>query len=87
MNDSTSYQEPEPLLVAPEDLNQQTLDAVIESFTQREGTDYGAVEVSLDQKILNIKKKLAKNEVVLVFDPASESLTFLTQSEWQKLKK
>ena len=77
---------PAPLLVASEQLNAETLDAVIESFIQREGTDYGAVELSLETKMLNIKKKLLKNEIVLVFDPDSESLTFLTESEWQKLK-
>ena len=72
-----------PIMIAPESLNEQTLFAVLESYILREGTDYGIVEVSLQQKIINLRKKIDRQEIVLVFDPDSESLNFLTQSEWE----
>jgi uncharacterized protein YheU (UPF0270 family) len=74
-----------PIQISPEDLQESTLKAVIESFVLREGTDYGDIELSLDLKIKNLKIKLQRNEVVLVFDPNQESLTFLTKREWQQL--
>jgi len=53
----------------------------------REGTDYGTHELSLEQKVKNLKVRIQKKEIVLAFDPTSESLTFLTQGEWTKLNK
>lgn len=74
-----------PILVPFESLNAETLNAILESFILREGTDYGVHEISLDQKILNLKKQVIKNEILLVFDPNTESLTLLSKREWNKL--
>jgi len=71
-----------PVLVPFESVNPETLDAILESFVLREGTDYGVHEISLDQKILTLKKQLIKNEILLVFDPNTESLTLLSKREW-----
>lgn len=76
-----------PILVAPEALSPEALQNVLESFVLREGTDYGNTELSLEQKIKNLKIRIQKKEIVLAFDPNSESLTFLTQGEWTKLNK
>lgn len=76
-----------PILVAPEALSSETLQAVLESFVLREGTDYGANELSLEQKIKNLNNKIQKGDIVLVFDPNTESLTFLTKAEWAKFNK
>lgn len=76
-----------PILVAPEALSAEALQNVLESFILREGTDYGNSELSLEQKVKNLKTRIQKKEYVLAFDPNSESLTFLTQSEWAKLNK
>ncbi|MBC7466437.1 MAG: YheU family protein [Bdellovibrio sp.] len=75
------------MLVAPEALSPEALQNVLESFVLREGTDYGNTELSLEQKIKNLKIRIQKKEIVLAFDPNSESLTFLTQGEWTKLNK
>lgn len=76
-----------PVLIDAESLTEQTLVAVLESFILREGTDYGAVEISLQQKIINLRKRIDRQEIVLVFDPESESLNFLTETEWQRALK
>ncbi len=76
----------DPILISPAYLSPPSLTAVIESFVQREGTDYGPTEISLEQKILNIRRRMEKKEIFLVFDPDTESITFLTSSEWQKFR-
>ena len=75
-----------PVLVSPADLQPETLNSVLESFVLREGTDYGSFEISLEQKIENLRKKIATKDIVLVFDPNTESLNFLTQIEWTRVK-
>ena len=40
-----------PIRLAPDDLEPDTLRAVMESFVLREGTDYGVHETSLEDKV------------------------------------
>lgn len=75
-----------PTEVSPDALSAETLKAVLESFILREGTDYGASELSLEQKVKNLRTKVDRGDIILVFDPNSESLTFLTKNEWAKIK-
>lgn len=56
-------------------LSAETLNAVIESFILREGTDYGSVEVSLETKIRQVRTQIEKRDVILVFDIESETVT------------
>lgn len=80
------HQPAPPILVLPESLKPETLQSVLESYVLREGTDYGAHEISLEKKIDNLRTKIDREEIVLVFDPDSESLNFLTQNEWSKFR-
>jgi uncharacterized protein YheU (UPF0270 family) len=58
-------------------LSAPILRAVVESFVLREGTDYGEVELSLDEKVARTIAQLKRGEASIVFDPASESVTIL----------
>ncbi len=82
---NTKPDELPPVLIPPESLGEDILNAILESFILREGTDYGLHEISVEQKLQNLKKRLDKNEAVLVFDPNTESVTFLTQKEWGRV--
>ena len=75
-----------PVAIPAEQLNAELIDAVIESFVLREGTDYGSMEISLDKKKEQIRKQLAKNEVRIVYDFESESVTLMTGRDWKKLE-
>lgn len=55
------------------ELSAETLEAVIEEFVTREGTEYGEHEVSLATKIEQVKAQLRRGEVVITFDPDSET--------------
>lgn len=82
--DSEQVQAP-PVEVPVEALSQEALDALVESFILREGTDYGSVEVSLDAKKQQIYRQLKKGEIKITFDPTSETVSLMTARDWQKL--
>jgi uncharacterized protein len=56
--------------VAPDDLEPDSLRAVIESFVLREGTDYGVHETSLKAKVAQILIQLRRGEAHITFDPS-----------------
>ncbi|MEX0963047.1 MAG: YheU family protein [Pseudohongiellaceae bacterium] len=51
----------------------ETLTAIIEEFISREGTEYGAQEYSLEQKVEQVRKQLERGEIVLNYDPETQS--------------
>jgi uncharacterized protein YheU (UPF0270 family) len=56
-------------------LSPDALRGVIEAFVTREGTEYGAQEVSLDTKVLQVQQQLDEGTAVLVYDEATDSCT------------
>jgi uncharacterized protein YheU (UPF0270 family) len=50
------------------------LHAVVESFVLREGTDYGAREYSLEDKVSHVIAQLKRGEAQIVFDTESETV-------------
>jgi uncharacterized protein len=75
-----------PIEIQPTSISPEAMQSIFESFVLREGTDYGLQEISLEKKVENLKRKLNKKDIFLVFDPPSESITFLTKHEWAKLQ-
>ncbi|HSG90743.1 MAG TPA: YheU family protein [Pseudomonadales bacterium] len=54
-----------------------TLRAIIEEFVSREGTDYGHTDFSLEQKVEHVLEQLRRDQIVIQFDPGTESLTLV----------
>ena len=54
-------------------LSAKALQGVIEEFISRNGTDYGAMESSLEANIRQVKSKLKDGSAVLVFDDETET--------------
>ena len=54
-------------------LSSQSLQGVIEEFISRNGTDYGAIESSLETNFKQVKQKLKTGLAVLVFDDETET--------------
>ena len=69
-----------PIRLAPDDLEPDTLRAVIESFVLREGTDYGVHETSLEDKVAQVLSQLRRGEAHVTFDPATESVNVVVTS-------
>ena len=70
-----SQETPEPIEVPYGELSAELLNAVIESFVLREGTDYGEKEFSLEDKVARVIGQLQRGEARILFDPESESVT------------
>ena len=68
---------PEPVEVPYTELPADLLHAVVESFVLREGTDYGAREFSLEDKVARVIAQLKGGEAKIVFDPESDSVTIM----------
>lgn len=69
------------MIIPYEQLSAETLTGLIEEFITREGTDYGWEEVPLDTKVEQVMQQLKRRDVVIVFDPATESVSLLTRHD------
>jgi uncharacterized protein YheU (UPF0270 family) len=74
-----SEETPEPIEVPYGELPADLLNAVIESFVLREGTDYGEREFSLEDKVARVVSQLKRGEAAIVFDPESESVSIVVR--------
>jgi|TARA_B100000780_G_scaffold14231_1_gene9553 uncharacterized protein YheU (UPF0270 family) len=70
--------------IPSERLTDDTLNAVIEEYILREGTDYGVQEISLQSKIKQVESQLARGDVLITFDQATETCTLLTRHQFRQ---
>lgn len=69
------------MIIPHEQISADALQGLIEEFITRDGTDYGETEVSLAQKVEQVKRQLKRGDIVIVFDVASESISILTKHD------
>ncbi len=62
-------------------LSRHALDGLIEEFVTRDGTDYGVEERSLDGKKSAIRRQLDSGEIVIVFDPVTQTSNIIMKDE------
>ena len=70
-----------PIVIPSEQLSADALRGVIEEFITREGTDYGEVELSLAEKVEQVRSQLRKGLVLVVFDAVAESVTIMARED------
>lgn len=61
-----------------EKLSADTLTAILEEYASREGTEYGAVDYSLAQKVAMLRKQLERNEIGISFDMQTETCSLIS---------
>lgn len=64
------------------EISPETLDALIEEFVTREGTEYGLTDVPLARKVAQVREQLRRSEVCIVFDEVSQSVNLLTRQDY-----
>ena len=62
-------------------LSREALDRVIAEFVTRAGTDYGAEEKAIEEKITDVKRQLERGEAVIVFDVDVETVNIVPIGE------
>lgn len=63
------------------ELDPGTLKKLIEEFIMREGTDYGEVEMDLDQKITMVINQLNNGDAALMWDTNLQSSSIVLKKD------
>jgi uncharacterized protein len=74
-----------PIEIDPTSLSSQALNGIIENFILREGTDYGANEVSYEKKAEQIGRQILKGTVKIVYDQTTETVSLLKEQDYRQL--
>lgn len=74
------------MIIPFEQLSADALQGLIEDFVTRDGTDYGEYEVSLSVRVEQVQRQLKQGSVVIVFDPATESVTLLNRQDYDRIR-
>lgn len=62
------------MIIPWQELNEETLLNLIESFILREGTDYGEIELSLSQKKQQLLTQIKSGKALIVWSELHESI-------------
>ena len=66
-----------PIEITVEQLEEETIENLIREFVLREGTDYGANEISIDTKIQQVRRQIDRGDVKIFFEPETESINLV----------
>ena len=56
-----------------QELSAEALQALIEEFVLREGTEYGAQDCSLESKVEQVRRQLQRGEVKISYDSDTQT--------------
>ena len=73
------------MIIPYQQLSPEALKGLMEEFITREGTDYGHETPSLVQKVAQVERQLAAGDVVIVFEPATESVSLVTRHKAEQM--
>ncbi len=72
------------MIIPYQSLPPETLNAIIEAFILTEGTEYGANDVSMTDKIAQVKQQLVQNTAVLVYSELHETVNILPAEQFSQ---
>ncbi|MFT7179276.1 MAG: hypothetical protein ACI9EP_000178 [Oceanospirillaceae bacterium] len=65
------------MIVPWQDINANTLNHLLEEFASRDGTDYGDYEISLADKVDQLKLQLQQKRILVVYSELHESVNIV----------
>jgi len=75
------------MIIPLEQINEETLTAIIEDFILREGTDYGVIDASKADKVAQVKLQLQQGSAVIVYSELHESVNILPREQFNNENK
>ena len=75
------------MIIPLEQINEETLIAIIEDFILREGTDYGVIDASKADKMAQVKLQLQQGSAVIVYSELHESVNILPREQFDNENK
>jgi len=73
------------MLIPYQELNPETLQALIEAFVLREGTDYGDSDLSLAEKVALVQVQIQRGTVVICYSEQEESVDLLNAQDYKRM--
>tara|TARA_B110000495_G_C22506983_1_gene310542 strand:- start:241 stop:459 length:219 start_codon:yes stop_codon:yes gene_type:complete len=70
------------MIVPWQNINADTLNHLLEEFASRDGTDYGAQETSLADKVAQLKIQLQQKQIVVVYSELHESVNIVPAEQF-----
>lgn len=67
--------------VPPQRLQAEVLEALLEEFASRDGTDYGERECSLEQKVAALYKQLQSRDLLILYETDGEHWDILPREQ------
>jgi len=69
------------MIIPPASLAPETLTNLLQDYITREGTDYGEVELTLEEKLDILRPQVLNSQVLIVYDGSSGSFTLRPVNE------
>ena len=70
------------MIVPWQDINADTLNHLLEEFASRDGTDYGDYEISLADKVDQLKVQLQQKRILVVYSELHESVNIVPAEQF-----
>ena len=67
--------------IPPARLQPDVLQALLEEFASRDGTDYGLHETTMEKKVDSLQRQLTQGDIKLLYDADSEQWDLVSQEE------
>jgi uncharacterized protein YheU (UPF0270 family) len=71
--------------VPPQRLQPDVLQALLEEYASRDGTDYGEREVSLAEKVRQLQRQMQERLLLLLYDADSEQWDLVPREQAETL--
>ncbi|MCE0557122.1 MULTISPECIES: YheU family protein [unclassified Motilimonas] len=69
------------MIIPYQDISAETLEQLIEHFVLQEGTEYGEQDISLAEKVLQVRAQLESGRVVIVYSELHESVNIVPKDQ------
>ena len=74
------------MIVPANMLSDDALRGMIEEFVTRDGTDYGEQEVSLEERVEEVREKILTGKALIMFDSKTETTTIIPAEDLAKIQ-
>lgn len=69
------------MIIPPESLASETLTSLLQDYITREGTDYGEIELTLEEKLAILRPQVMNANVLIIYDESSGSFTLRSAND------
>ena len=74
------------MIVPANMLSDDALRGMIEEFVTRDGTDYGEQEVSLKERVEEVRGQILTGKALIMFDSKTETTTIIPSEDLAKIQ-